>query len=138
MPGKELGRDDFARFQTGCLEWRIGSHTVDVRRSCRKITPSICGVVQHQSGTDFWNVSAKGRLLPESDADMVIWDPERHVEYEVRVAHHRTDYNLYEGWELVGYPEKVFLRGKLIVDGERWLGGAGQGEFIARNEGEVL
>ena len=45
------------------------------------------------------------------------------------MSHHRTDYNLYEGWELVGYPEKVFLRGKLIVDGERWLG-RGVGDSI--------
>ena len=54
------------------------------------------------------------------------------------MSHHRTDYNLYEGWELVGYPEKVFLRGKLIVDGGPWLGSAGQGEFLARHDGEVL
>jgi len=29
---------------------------------------------------------------------------------------------LYEGWDLVGYPEKVFLRGKLIVDGDKCWG----------------
>jgi dihydropyrimidinase len=47
-------------------------------------------------------------------------------------AHHRTDYNLYEGWQLKGFPEKVFLRGELIVDGETWMGRAGTGEFIMR------
>jgi dihydropyrimidinase len=45
---------------------------------------------------------------------------------------------LYEGWELVGYPEKVFLRGRLIVDGDTWLGKTGQGRFLERSEGEVL
>jgi dihydropyrimidinase len=44
----------------------------------------------------------------------------------------RTDYNLFEGWELIGMPEKVFLRGKLIVDGENWFGQAGSGKFIHR------
>jgi len=28
--------------------------------------------------------------------------------------------------------KKVFLRGRLIVDGDTWLGGEGQGEFIKR------
>jgi hypothetical protein len=39
---------------------------------------------------------------------------------------------------LVGYPEKVFLRGKLIVDAEKWLGKSGNGKFLKRGEGEVL
>jgi dihydropyrimidinase len=53
----------------------------------------------------------------------------------VALSHQRTDYNLYEGWELTGYPEKVFLRGQLIVDDERWLGKAGMGEFLPRQPG---
>jgi dihydropyrimidinase len=60
------------------------------------------------------------------------------VTYGVAHARHRTDYNLYEGWELVGYPEKVFLRGKLIVDGETWLGQAGRGRFLKRAPGADL
>jgi dihydropyrimidinase len=74
----------------------------------------------------------KGTLAPGSDADVVIWDPEKRVTYGVARAQHRTDYNLYEGWELVGYPEKVFLRGNLIVDGDRWLGRPGMGKFLRR------
>ena len=70
--------------------------------------------------------------MPGADADIVIWDPEKQVRYGVAVAHQRTDYNLYEGWDLVGYPQKVWLRGALIVDGERWLGRAGQGRFLRR------
>ncbi len=74
----------------------------------------------------------KGCLEPGSDADLVIWDPDQELVYGVDVAHQRTDYNLYEGWELKGYPEKVFSRGKCIVDGERWLGKKGQGKFLKR------
>jgi dihydropyrimidinase len=74
----------------------------------------------------------KGALLPGADADMVIWDPQRRVSYGVRHAQHRTDYNLYEGWDLAGYPEKVLLRGRVIVDQERWLGRPGMGRFQLR------
>ena len=77
-------------------------------------------------------------MLACSDADIAIWDPDKKVTYGVAHTHQRTDYNLYEGWELMGIPEKVLLRGKLIVDGERWLGRAGDGQFLKRGEGEVL
>jgi len=74
----------------------------------------------------------KGALKEGSDADIVIWDPEVKISYGVDVARHRTDYNLFEGWEIKGYPEKVFLRGELIVDGDQWLGKAGMGKFLER------
>jgi dihydropyrimidinase len=80
----------------------------------------------------------KGALVPGADADIVIWDPEKHVKYGVAYSHQRTDYSLYEGWDLVGYPEKVFLRGKLIVDGEKWLGKSGDGKYLKRGVGEIL
>jgi len=38
----------------------------------------------------------------------------------------------------MGYPEKVFLRGKLIVNGKDWKGAAGQGQFLKRGDGEIL
>ena len=77
----------------------------------------------------------KGALLPGSDADLVIWDPEKKVKYGVALSHQRTDYNLYEDWELVGYPEKVFLRGNMIVDGDQWHGRAGRGQIPKERDG---
>ncbi|MEJ2447808.1 MAG: amidohydrolase family protein, partial [Anaerolineales bacterium] len=74
----------------------------------------------------------KGALIPGADADIAIWDPDKELDYGVAIAKHRTDYNLYEGWKLQGFPEKVFLRGQCIVDGEQWLGKRGQGQFLAR------
>jgi dihydropyrimidinase len=49
------------------------------------------------------------------------------------------DYNAYEGMVVRGRPEKVFLRGELIVDGAQWLGRLGGGRFLARHRrGELL
>ena len=81
----------------------------------------------------------KGALLPGSDADLVIWDPNKKIEYGMAYAQHRTDYNLYEGWELTGYPEKVYQRGQLLVDRGRWMGRPGMGQYLMRSSGaEIL
>jgi dihydropyrimidinase len=76
-------------------------------------------------------------LLPGSDADLAIWEPEKRVTYGVAYAHHRTDYNLYENWDLIGYPTQVFLRGTLIVDQQQWLGHPGMGQYLPRQPGFI-
>lgn len=140
IPGKELGRDDFTKIPNGLpgvgdrlpILWTYG---VEAGR----ITPNqFVALTSTNPARIFGLYPQKGALLPGSDADLVIWDPERRLTYGVAHAQHRTDYNLYEGWELTGYPEKVFLRGQLIVDQERWLGRPGQGRYIFRKAGEVI
>ena len=140
IPGKELGKDDFTKIPNGLpgvgdrlpIMWtygvRAGKISANQFVSYMSTNPAkIMGLYPR-----------KGALLPGSDADIVIWNPEKRVKYGVAYAHHRTDYNLFEGWDVVGMPEKVFLRGKLIVDGDEWKGKTGQGQFLKRNEGEVL
>ncbi len=140
IPGKELGADDFTKIPNGLpgvgdrlpILWTYG-----VRAG--RITPNQFVALNCTNPARIFGLyPRKGSLLPGSDADIVIWDPEKRVKYGAAAAQHRTDYNLYEGWELVGYPEKVFLRGKLIVDGEQWLGRRGGGQFLKRIPGEVL
>jgi dihydropyrimidinase len=140
IPGKELGKDDFTKIPNGLpgVEDRL---PVMWTRGVRTGKISASQFVAYHSTNPariFGLYPRKGALLAGSDADIVIWDPEKKVTYGVSHAHQRTDYNLYEGWELTGMPEKVFLRGKLIVDGEQWLGRAGDGQFLKRDEGEVI
>ena len=146
IPGKELGRGDFTKIPNGLpgvgdrlpVLWSYGV------RSGRITPQQFVALTSTQPAKIFGLYPRKGTLLPGSDADIVIWNPERRLTYGVAHAHHRTDYNLYENWELVGFPEKVFLRGRLIVDAdndrpeERWLGHAGMGQYLARGTGEIL
>jgi dihydropyrimidinase len=134
IPGKELGKGDFTKIPNGLpgvgdrlpVLWTYGV------RAGKLTWNQFVALTSTNPAKIFGLYPRKGALLPGSDADIVIWDPERRLTYGVAHAHHRTDYNLYENWELVGFPEKVFLRGRLIVDGEQWLGGAGMGQFLAR------
>jgi len=140
IPGKELGKDDFTKIPNGLpgiqdrmpILWTYGVHAGKI--TANQFVAYMCT----NPAKIFGLYPRKGSLLPGSDADVVIWDPNKKMEYGVAHSHQRTDYNLYEGWELVGYPEKVFLRGKLIVDVDVWNGAAGQGQFLKRGEGMII
>jgi dihydropyrimidinase len=132
IPGKELGANDFTKIPNGLpgvedrlpVLWTIGVCE-------KKITANqFVALTSTNPAKIFGLYPRKGALLPGSDADIVIWDPQKKVKYGVAHSHQRTDYNLYEGWELTGMPEKVFLRGRCIVDGGRWLGKTGKGLFL--------
>ncbi len=140
IPGKELGKDDFTKIPNGlpCVGDRLPIlWTYSVRSG--KLSPNqFVALTSTNPAKIFGLYPRKGSLLPGSDADIVIWDPDRRIRYGKAFSHHRTDYNLFEGWELVGYPEKVFLRGSLIVDGDRWLGKAGMGCYLDRDSGTTI
>jgi len=140
IPGKELGAGDFTKIPNGLaavgdrlpIMWTHGV-------GAGKMTANQFVALNATNPAKIFGLyPRKGTLLPGSDADIVIWDAQKKVKYSVAHAQHRTDHNLYEGWNLVGYPEKVFLRGELIVDYEKWLGKRGNGQFLKRGEGQIL
>jgi len=141
IPGKELGKDDFTKIPNGLPG--VGDRlpvlfTYGVAAGRLTLTQFVALTATNPAKI-FGLYPRKGTLAVGSDADLVIWNIDRHYPYGVEVAHHRTDYNLYEGWELTARPEKVFLRGRLIVDEELWLGKPGQGRFLKRSAGaEIL
>jgi dihydropyrimidinase len=140
IPGKELGKGDFTKIPNGLpgIEDRMPVLWTTSVRSGKITANQFVAYNCTNPAKIFGLYPRKGVLMAGSDADIVIWDPDKKVTYGVAQAHQRTDYNLYEGWELTGMPEKVFLRGKLIVDGETWLGKSGDGQFLKRGEGEIL
>lgn len=74
----------------------------------------------------------KGDLVVGADADLLLWDPA--LPWEIRAASHQmaVDYDCWEGTRGQGGPRRVYRRGQLLVDGERWLGEAGSGRLIPR------
>lgn len=134
IPGKELGKNDFTKIPNGLpgVGDRLPVLWTKAVNTGRLSINDFVAISSTNPAKIFGMYPQKGTILPGSDADLVIWDPDKDVQYGKNQAQHRTDYNLYEGWRLKGFPEKVFLRGQVVVDGNSWYGKKGQGKFIRR------
>jgi dihydropyrimidinase len=75
----------------------------------------------------------KGTIAVGSDADIVVFDPGAHWTKSAMQHHMDVDYSAYEGKKVQGRVETVLLRGKVIIDGDAYLGETGDGEYIARD-----
>jgi dihydropyrimidinase len=81
----------------------------------------------------------KGTIAPGSDADIVVWDPEKRLTISARTHHSNVNYNLFEGTEVTGAPEVVLVRGQVIVEAGELVGQPGAGQFVKRAKvGEEL
>ena len=74
----------------------------------------------------------KGTIAIGSDADIVIFDPNKSVTLTNAHMHHGGDYTPYEGYRTQGYPVATYVRGELVFDGEKIVGPPGHGQFLAR------
>ena len=132
--GKELGKGDFSKIPHGMpgIEDRMmvmWHHGVSKGRfDAQRFVQLMCT----NPAKSFGMYPKKGELAVGSDADILIWDPNREHTISAKTHHMNTDYNIFEGMTVRGKPAKVFLRGKLIVDGDEWLQERGQGQFIRR------
>lgn len=132
--GKELGQGDFSKIPNGlpCIEDRmpiLWTYAVGAGHLSLNRLVELCCT---NPAKIFGIYPAKGTLMVGADADVVIWDPNKKKKMSAAASHQRTDYNLYEGWEVTGLPERVYRRGELLVDGDTWHGRPGSGKWVAR------
>jgi len=74
----------------------------------------------------------KGTLLPGSDADIVIVDMNMVKEVKASERSSRSDFSLYEGRRLKGWPVATIKSGELVVENGSWVGNNSNGKYIAR------
>jgi dihydropyrimidinase len=74
----------------------------------------------------------KGSIAVGADADLVVWDPRRKEKIRQEILHHGSDYTPWEGFEVVGWPIKTILKGRLAFDEGRITGAPGDGQFLSR------
>ena len=74
----------------------------------------------------------KGTIAVDSDADIVVFDPEEKHTISVKTHHMNCDYSSYEGFEVTGKCKTVIIRGHIAIDDNQLLINKGFGKFIKR------
>ncbi|MDQ2661520.1 MAG: dihydropyrimidinase [Actinomycetota bacterium] len=137
---KELGLGDFRKIPNG-----IGSieHRMDLMYQ---------GVVTGEITLERWVeltsttparmfglYGTKGVIQPGADADIVVYDPNGHTSIGLEKTHHMNmDHSAWEGFEIDGHVDTVLSRGKVVVDGDAYLGTKGDGRFLKRGLSQYL
>ncbi|MCD8488749.1 MAG: dihydropyrimidinase [Desertifilum sp.] len=138
---KQLGKNDFSKIPNGApgVELRL-TLLYDGGVRTGKITLNrFVQLVSTAPAKMFGLFPRKGAIAVGSDADIVLFDPNKTHTLSAATHHSRVDYSLFEGREVTGKVEKVFLRGELIVDGDRYLGKSGNGQYLKRSaSGAIL
>jgi len=131
---KELGRDDFSKIPNGGpgVEHRMSliydggvvQNRVSVNRFVELTSTAAAKI--------FGLFPKKGTIAVGSDADIVIFDPNREQTISSATHHMRVDYSAYEGRKVRGVTEVVLSRGSVIVENGTFKGKAGDGKFLKR------
>jgi len=134
---KILGIDDFSKIPNGSpgvenrMSMVFNGGVVPGRISLNKFVE----LTSTAAAKTFGLFPKKGTIAVGSDADIIVFDPNREETISVKnpCTHHmRVDFSAYEGFVVKGFTETVISRGKVIVKDTEYTGTKGDGQFIKR------
>ena len=131
---KELGRDDFTKIPNGGpgIEHRMSLIYSGGVAGGRFSVNRFVELVATTPAKLFGLYPRKGTIAVGSDADLVIFDPNRKHTISAKTHHMRVDYSMFEGIQVTGIPDIVLSRGQVVIEEDKFLGRAGAGEFLKR------
>lgn len=80
----------------------------------------------------------KGTIAVGSDADLVLFDPNLERTITAGELHGGSDYTIYEGWKVKGWPVMTLVRGRVVVEQERLLKSDALGQCCPRKIDPVI
>jgi len=82
---------------------------------------------------DIFNLAPrKGRIAVGADADLTLVDLERVRTVRAAELGSYSDYSLYDGWALKGWPVRTIVRGATVMDDGKIVGAPGYGRYLRR------
>lgn len=136
---KAFGENRFANTPNGLpgMETRLFAlYTYGVRTG-RISMEKLVELLSTKPAEIFGMCPQKGRITKGADADLVIFDPNNERFISPDVLHSIVDWSPYDGEILVGSVEKVLLRGRTIVDGDKLKVSAGYGRYVMRSKNNM-
>ena len=135
---KDLGIGDFRKVPNGlpAVEDRVDLvHDGGVVGG--RITPERwIEIVSTAPAKIFGLFPRKGTIAVGSDADIVVYDPERERTISAKTHHMDVDYSCYEGRVVKGASDVVMSRGTVIVKDGEFVGPRGHGRFLRRDRAD--
>ncbi len=131
---KELGKDSFAKIPNGMpgIETRLHLMYEGVRN--KKISLNrFVEITATAPAKIFGMYPKKGTIAVGTDADIVVWDPEKRFELSHKNLHMKADYASYEGKTVIGAPREVLSRGETVVQNDKLMAKSGRGKFLKRS-----
>ena len=131
---KELGRHDFSKIPNGApgIETRMSLVYDGGVRTGRISLNRFVELTSTAPAKIFGLFPRKGTIAPGSDADIVIFDPNRTITLSARTLHMKVDYNPYEGRQVTGATDTVLSRGRLVIENGQLAARGGSGSFLKR------
>jgi dihydropyrimidinase len=131
---KELGKDDFTKIPNGGpgIEHRLSLIYTGGVHGKRFSANRFVELVSTAPAKLFGLFPRKGTVAVGSDADLVIFNPSGKETISARTHHMRVDYSMFEGIQVTGVPRTVLSRGRVVIDGGKFMGRAGSGQFLRR------
>ncbi len=133
---KKMGKDDFSKIPNGHpaiehrMEFLYSEGVVPGKISLTKYVE----LSSTNAAKIFGMYPRKGTIAIGSDADIVIFDPNKEHTISVNTHHMNCDYSAYEGKMVKGKTETVILRGKIAIENGDCKLEAGHGQFIPRGK----
>ena len=133
---KRLGLNDFSKIPNGhpALEHRMELLYSEGVRKGKISLNKFVEVSSTNAAKIFGMFPKKGTISIGSDADIIVFDPEKTHTLSSKTHHHKTDYCAYEGWNVTGKCETVIMRGRVAIDKGKVMIDKGYGKFIHRNK----
>lgn len=75
----------------------------------------------------------KGRIAVGADADLAVVDIDQRRTVRAEELGSYSDYSLYDGWELKGWPVRTIVRGQTVMADAQIVGRPGSGQRVSRD-----
>jgi len=137
---KKMGEKDFSKIPNGhpAIEHRMELMFTEGVGAGKISLNKYVEITSTNAAKIFGMYPQKGCIAIGSDADLVIFDPNKKHKISVDSHHMNVDYSAYEGWELTGKSETVILRGNIAIENNECKLPPGFGQFVPRGKTSLV